>query len=426
MTKLGFAHARTAMIFLITLSSLGAAGPLYAQVRLKQPALAIAPAKVDYVRRERTASPETKKTLAEMREQLKARNRRFSIGYTAVMDLPLEMLAATKFPKELPVSSAFRVADKLREIDRTRYQEFKKLNPEVAKKIETLRVACSPTAQRWDWRWNGKVTRVKAQKCGSCWAYSGLGIYESSNAIRNGLIVGESGADEGKDNTSEQYILNCCQNCGNCKGGMFRVLGDFLISNGTSSESSVPDLGNDWTTTQCPANALISFRAAAWGFVDPPRWDRVASVDLIKQALCEHGPLGSGVWVTNEFKAYTGIPDPVYDETDKAFLDQDGKPMSNHGIMIIGWDDKLGAWLVKNSWGQGWGNNAGFGTERGYGWIKYGSNNIGMHAIWIEAMRRYYRLPANWIAVLKDARISVKPLPHPDPGPLRIRPLPER
>ena len=49
-----------------------------------------------------------------------------------------------------------------------------------------------------------------------------------------------------------------------------------------------------------------------------------------------------------------------------------------HVVLLIGWDDDRQAWLVKNSWGEKWG-------EKGFGWIKYGSNNIGQFAAWIDA-----------------------------------------
>jgi cathepsin L len=58
----------------------------------------------------------------------------------------------------------------------------------------------------------------------------------------------------------------------------------------------------------------------------------------------------------------------------------DGKKMGmiNHDLLLVGWDDKKEAWLVKNSWGEKWG-------EKGFAWIGYGSNNIGVFAAWIEA-----------------------------------------
>ena len=49
----------------------------------------------------------------------------------------------------------------------------------------------------------------------------------------------------------------------------------------------------------------------------------------------------------------------------------------NHVVVLIGWDDQRQAWLVKNSWGETWG-------EQGFGWIAYGSNNVGLYAAWIQ------------------------------------------
>jgi len=56
----------------------------------------------------------------------------------------------------------------------------------------------------------------------------------------------------------------------------------------------------------------------------------------------------------------------------------------NHAVTLIGWDEDKHAWLIKNSWGQGWGEPAGSGTQRGYMWISYDSNNIGYGAAWVE------------------------------------------
>ena len=45
-----------------------------------------------------------------------------------------------------------------------------------------------------------------------------------------------------------------------------------------------------------------------------------------------------------------------------------------HAVILVGWDDSKGAWLIKNSWGRSWGNH-------GYGWIRYGTSCMGTTAI---------------------------------------------
>jgi hypothetical protein len=51
----------------------------------------------------------------------------------------------------------------------------------------------------------------------------------------------------------------------------------------------------------------------------------------------------------------------------------------NHEILIVGWDDNRGVWLVKNSWGQQWG-------DEGYINLRYGCNYIGFGASWVRAL----------------------------------------
>ena len=116
-----------------------------------------------------------------------------------------------------------------------------------------------------------------------------------------------------------------------------------------------------------PCNPSGGFKkASAWGDVKYPP-DKVPSVQELKTALLSYGPLAVLLVTDNCFSAYkSGV------------FNEDNKGNVNHAVLLIGWDDDRQAWLIKNSWGEKWGEN-------GFAWIKYGSNNIGVFAAWIDA-----------------------------------------
>jgi cathepsin L len=88
----------------------------------------------------------------------------------------------------------------------------------------------------------------------------------------------------------------------------------------------------------------------------------------MKQYIYQWGGVGVFMIATDTMLGYTG---GVYDEFATSG--------ENHFVVILGWDDNKvhrrgkGAWLIKNSWGTGWG-------EGGFGWVAYGANEIGFNA----------------------------------------------
>jgi len=92
------------------------------------------------------------------------------------------------------------------------------------------------------------------------------------------------------------------------------------------------------------------------------------TVDAIKQAIYDHGPVICGVAADDAFWAYrSGI------------YDGEGAPQRNHVVMLVGWDDNdgYGYWILRNSWGLWWG-------EEGYMRIRYGAAKVGVGCKWPE------------------------------------------
>ena len=208
----------------------------------------------------------------------------------------------------------------------------------------------------FDWRNADGVnwmTPVKDQgNCGSCWAFSAVGVVE---AIYN---IGYSNPDLDL-NLSEQYLVtDCCGPCGHCCGGWPYTSLEFIRDNGIPDENCFPYVDslcscrngscNCSYSSPCCSNAVCSDRCPDWNnrlVTIDSTGSIAANIESIKQSLIQRGPASvvmgygdivGGYWDENH----------VYRCTDDEWI--------NHGIVIAGYDDTEGYWIVKNSWGSSW------------------------------------------------------------------------
>ena len=210
---------------------------------------------VSYSHREARAAAELKAKLASLRQVIAAEKFSFEVGYTTAMDLSLESLAGTKAPADLPEQAVRQraIAERLLQIDQQEREKFLKENPKFPPEVAA---SCSPSQKAFDWRTSNGVTPVQDQNaCGSCWAFAAVGAYESSYLIRNG----------NSPTVSEQHALNC-SGAGNCGGGWYGGVFDWMIKVGDANRSTVPYVSRQQA---CRPNVGLEYRAVAWGYVAP-------------------------------------------------------------------------------------------------------------------------------------------------------------
>jgi cathepsin L len=299
-----------------------------------------------YKQRELGASAEIKSKLETLREEIRSKNYTFQVGFTEAMQYTIEQITGLVAPPNLPemIRKQKAISEKL-------------LIKEMASKIAAT---CSASASEFDWRKSNGTTGVRNQgACGSCWAFATLGAFEGSYRIIGKTII----------DASEQDLLDCNPWGYSCAGGWWAH--QYLIDTGVAKEA---DYNYTAVKGTCKADVTRPYKAVAWGYVGSSAG--VPSVTDLKQALCEYGPLSVAVRVTSAFQAYTS---GVFNGCATGAV--------NHGVTLIGWDDAKEAWLIKNSWGTGWGETGGYGSERGYMWIKYNCSSIGYAGSWVQAIK---------------------------------------
>lgn len=187
-----------------------------------------------------------------------------------------------------------------------------------------------------------QYTGIRDQgSCGACWAFSTAGMYEAV-LLKQGITA----------DLSEQWLVSCNDDGWGCNGGWFA--NSYYLNPGPVTERCFRYKALD---LPCKEGCEHIYLADST--------HNASNVAAIKDAIKTYGAVSCAVTVTSYFQAYSG-----------GVFSYDSNLSVNHAVVLVGWDDDLGAngaWLMKNSWGKGWG-------EGGLMWIEYGVSNIGYGA----------------------------------------------
>jgi hypothetical protein len=91
------------------------------------------------------------------------------------------------------------------------------------------------------------------------------------------------------------------------------------------------------------------------------------SAGQMKQTLIDNGPLSAAMGIGSSYGGYFD-GQGIYRCTNDAGM--------NHGVIIVGYNDASGYWIVKNSWGASWGPDSNGYFKLGYGECAIGNYNL--------------------------------------------------
>ncbi len=232
----------------------------------------------------------------------------------------------------------------------------------------------------FDWRNNGGnfITPVKNQAaCGACYAFASLGDFESKILQGGGPTY----------DLSENHAKECYFTQPSCAGGNDYQMACLFSQTGTQLEANNPYIASPTVCYTGPSypyqQTLLDWCIISGAFTPPTA--------VLKNYIMTNGPVYTTLYVGlinppappgtpwyQEFSSYDGSWG-LFNNTEAGTV--------NHAVLIVGWDDNqtydamphdgipdgTGCWIVKNSWGTGWGGPCGFGATGGYFYYAYGT-----------------------------------------------------
>ncbi|XP_015790998.1 cathepsin L1 [Tetranychus urticae] len=205
--------------------------------------------------------------------------------------------------------------------------------------------------ESFDWRSKGVLTGIKDQgACPSCWAFTGAATIEAAYAQKTGKLV----------NLSVEDILDCAPDSKGCEPGYVNTVYYYAKDKGIYRDDCYPyESHDDLSRKVCRVKSECDRIK-----ISDIMYVRNRDENALRDAVAKHVVTGYIYSELEDFKFYKG---GIYTGPNCP------KDKITHLVPIVGYGTENGTpyWIIKNSWGEHWGEN-------GYGRVLRGNNTCGI------------------------------------------------
>jgi cathepsin L len=202
--------------------------------------------------------------------------------------------------------------------------------------ITTSNIQVPLDAEELNWAKKKLVAPIKNQGlCGNGYIFGAVAAVESALMVQTPIL---------KVSYSEQQVTDCCTSsigysCNGCNGGSLPAVFEYIAKAGVSTSKNYVYASEDGKVRTCHSLTSPDKIANSGSYKRIPPYNLSALHEELSKK-----PIAVLVDATN-WAEYKG---GIFNNCSESLS------ANNHAALLVGYDDK-GNWIVKNSWGEKWG-----------------------------------------------------------------------